>query len=519
MTSATALARLATGALLVLVAGCAGAASSGAAPDTLRWATGTAPNSLDIAHGFNDASTTVQFAVLDTMVTLGPDGRVIPSIAASWTHPDPRTYVFTLREGPRFSDGTPVTAEDAAYSLTRHLDPAVTSQAASYVTQVKKAEATGPRTVKVTLSKPSASFLATAALAWQIVPKKLAAAHPKDLGSPEVGTLGSGPFKVTKFSLTSGVTLERNDLYWGPKPELRRIEIKAIGDPETLRLAVSSGEVDGTNEIQVSETRKWSALPGVTTSFYPANNIAYLSLGVREGPLKDVHVRRAIAHALDREALATLMTSGHGGIADLMLPKPQLAALYGGKLPKLPAYPHDVNAAKAELAKSAHPQGFTLAAPYDSGSDDVKALQAIVADLAVIGVKLDLQPLPTEQYRQRMFSHQDTPLQLVDLLYGTPDPGEVLPDLVSRASAGPQGFNFSGYGSPEMDARLDDLGKLEGADRAAAVTEVLTEIADQVPYVPLYTKEAAVALRKRFTGQFGTWTMNVFSTIRPAAGV
>ncbi|RSN05552.1 hypothetical protein DMB42_26670 [Nonomuraea sp. WAC 01424] len=518
MTSATALARLATGALLLLATGCAGAAGSGAAPDTLRWAMGTAPSSLDIAHGFNDASTTVQFAVLDTMVGLGPDGQVVPRIAASWTHPDPRTYVFTLREGPRFSDGTPVTAEDAAYSLTRHLDPAVTSQAASYVTQVKKVEVTGPRTVKVTLGKPSPTFLATAALAWQIVPRKLAAAHPKDLGSPEVGTLGSGPFKVTKFSLASGVTLERNDLYWGPKPELRRIEIKAIGDAETLRLAISSGEVDGTNDIPASEVRKWSALPGVTTSFYPADNIAYLSLGVREGPLKDVHARRAVAHALDRGALATLMTNGHGGVADLMLPKPQILALYGDNPPKLRAYPHDVNAAKAELAKSAHPGGFTLTAPYDSGSDDVKALQAIAADLAAIGVKLELQPLPTEQYRQRMFSHQDTPLQLVDLLYGTPDPGEVLPDLVSRASAGPQGFNFSGYGSPETDVRLDDLGRYEGADRAAAVTEVLAEIADQVPYVPLYTKEAAVALRKRFTGEFGTWTVDVFSTIRPAAG-
>ncbi|WP_214415718.1 ABC transporter substrate-binding protein [Sphaerisporangium fuscum] len=518
MTSASALARLATGVLLVLAAGCAGAPGSGAAPDTLRWAMGNTPSSLDIAHGFNDASTTVQFAVLDTMVAIGPDGRVVPRIAASWTHPDPRTYVFTLREGPRFSDGTPVTAEDAAYSLTRHLDPAVTSQAASYVTQVKKVEVTGPRTVKVTLRKPSPTFLATAALAWQIVPKKLAAAHPKDLGSPEVGTLGSGPFKVTKFSLASGVTLERNELYWGPKPALRRIEVKAISDPETLRLAVSSGEVDGTNDIQVSETRKWSALPGVTTVFYPADHIAYLSLGVREGPLKDVHVRRAIAHALDRGALATLMIGGHGGIADLMLPKPQITALYGGTPPKLPTYPYDVNAAKAELAESAYPQGFTLAAPYDSGSDDVKALQAIAADLAVIGVRLDLQPLPTEQYRQRMFSHQDTPLQLVDLIYGTPDPGEVLPDLVSRASAGPQGFNFSGYGSPEMDARLDDLGKHEGADRAAAVTEVLAEIADQVPYVPLYSREAAVALRDRFTGRFGTWTADVFSGIRPAAG-
>ncbi|NUR88494.1 MAG: ABC transporter substrate-binding protein [Nonomuraea sp.] len=507
-------------AALLLAAGCAGSGGtgSGAARDTLRWATENAPVSLDIAHGFTNASTTVQFSVLDTMVGLDGSGKVVPSIAASWTHPDPRTYVFTLRDGVKFSDGTPLTADDAAFSLLRHLDPKVASQAASYVTLVKAAEATGPRTVKVTLAKPSPTFLATAALAWQIVPKKLAEAHPKDLGSPEVGIVGTGPFKVTRFSLTSGVTLERNDLYWGPKPALRKVEVKTINDPETRRLAVSSGEVDGTGDVPPSQARKWTSLPGVATLFYPADNIAYLSLSVGSGPLKDVHVRRAIARAIDRQAVATLMTTGHGGISDYMLPKPQITALYGDAPPRLPSYPHDVAAAKAELAKSGYPDGFTISTPYDSGSQNVKALQAIAADLAPIGITLELKPLPTEQYRQRVMAHQDAPVQLVNLFYGTPDPGEVLPDLVSRASAKPEGFNFSGYGSPAMDAKLDDLGLHEGKARADAVTEILTEIADQVPYVPLFTSESAIALSKRFTGEAGTWTSNVFSPIRPAAG-
>lgn len=501
-------------ALLLLSAGCAGSKQNQA--DTLRWATSESPTSLDIAHKFDSASTLVQFAVLDTMIALGNKGEVLPSVAESWTHPDPLTYIFTMREGVKFSDGSPVTAEDAAYSLSRHNDPKVASQAASYTTMVKKAEATDARTVKVTLSRPNQAFLSMTALAWQIVPKKLAEAHPRDLGSPEVGTLGSGPFKVTKFSLTQGVTLERNPLYWGPKPALRKIEVRSITDPETLRLAVSSGEVDGTADVRPGEARKWTSMPGVTTSFFPADNIAYLSLAVNQGPLKDVHVRRAIAHAVDRAALVQLMTGGHGSPADLLLPKPQLTALYGSALPTVRTYAHDLQAAKTELAKSAYPDGFTLATPYDAGDKFGKAMQAVAADLAKIGITLELTPQPTEKYHTQRMEHEDLAVQMVDLVYGTPDPGEVLPDLLSRASAQPQGFNFSGYGSAALDATLDDVGGLEGEARREAVTKVLAEVADQVPYLPLYHLDLPVALNKRFTGEVSTWTINVLGAVRPA---
>ncbi|MEU6998205.1 ABC transporter substrate-binding protein [Nonomuraea sp. NPDC046570] len=520
MTTKTALSRAAIAALLLLSAGCAGSKSSGSgAPrDTLRWALADTPNSLDIAHGFNTPSTTIQFAVLDTMVTIGRDGQVAPGIAESWTHPDPHTYIFTMREGVKFSDGTPVTAEDAAFSLARHTDPKVASQAASYVTQVEKVEVTGPRTVRVTLSKPNPTFLATASMSWQIVPKKLAEAHPKDLGSPEVPTLGSGPYKVTKFSLTSGVTLERNELYWGPKSPMRKVEIKTITDPETLRLAVSSGEVDGTADVNPRDIRKWATLPGVATLTYPANNVSFLSLTVKNGPLKDVHVRRAIAHAVDRTALATLLTGGRGERADTILSKPQLLTLYGATPPKLLTYAYDVNAAKAELAKSAYPKGFTIVAPYDSGGDGTSALQAVVADLAKIGITLELKPMPSEAYTTQLMENKGTSIQLSNLVYGTPDPGEVLPDLLSRASAEPQGFNRSGYGTAELDAKLDELGKLEGPARVEAVTKVLTEAAEQVPYLPLFHAEGAVALNKKFKGDYHTWISNFFSVVSPVAG-
>ncbi|MFI6505397.1 ABC transporter substrate-binding protein [Nonomuraea typhae] len=502
--------------VLALTTACSSTGAPAPARDSLIWATDSPPNSLDIAHGFNGSSTLIQSAVLDTMLALDDRGAPAPRLAAEWTQPDPATYLFTLRKGVRFSDGTPLTAEDAAFSLRRHLDPKVASQAAGYFTTVEKVEAVGEGQVKVTLKRPNPAFLAMAAVAWQVTPRKLAEKHPQDLGSPEVGTTGTGPFKVAKFSLTSGVVLERNPSYWGSKPALRRVEFKTIADPETLRLAVRSGEVDATNGLTARDARKWTGLPGVKTIFFPGNNIAYLSLAVESGPLADLHVRRAIAHAVNRRAVADLMTSGHGAPAAAMLPSPQLAALYGDNLPALPGYPYDVAAAKAELAKSAYPGGFELTARYAGSGDTGIVMQAVAADLAKIGIKLTLEPNPADQYRARMMEHERLTIHFVNLLYGSPDPLEVLPDMVSRAAAEPQGFNFAGYGSAATDKRLDALASATGQARTAEVTALLSEIAEQVPYIPLFYTDNVIALSEKFTGAFSTWSDAYFTAIRPA---
>ncbi|GAA3315655.1 hypothetical protein GCM10020219_032660 [Nonomuraea dietziae] len=258
------------------------------------------------------------------------------------------------------------------------------------------------------------------------------------------------------------------------------------------------------------------ALPGVKTIFYPGNNIGYLSLAVNNGPLKDPHVRRAIAHAVNRRAVSDLMTAGHGAPAVAMLPSPQLAALYGDSLPALPAHPYDVEAARAELARSAYPRGFELEAPYASTGDSGTVMQTVAADLAKIGIRLTLQPSPADQYRARVMQHDRLSIQYVNLAYGTPDPLEVLPDMVSRAAAEPEGFNFSGYGSAATDKQLDTLASATGQDRKEQVTALLTEIAEQVPYIPLFHTDYAVALNERFTGTFSTWSTDAIASLRPA---
>ncbi|WP_433236920.1 ABC transporter substrate-binding protein [Streptosporangium sp. CA-135522] len=505
----------------LLLSGCATNGGGGGGrtnADTLTLATAVPPNVLDIAHGFNSPSTMVQFAILDTVVTLGEDGSIQPSLAESWTEPKPGTYVFKLRPGVVFSDGSPVTADDVAYSLRRHTDPKIASQAASTVTMVKKVEATGENEVTVELKSPSPTFLPNAALVWQVVPRKLAEAHPDDLGTPEAPTLGTGPYKVASFSV-DGVTLERNDKWWRGRAPMAKVKVAAISEPEALRLAIASGSVDGTVDVPPQDARKWEGMKQVKVRYYPGMSIAFLALNVKDKYLSDVHVRRAIAHAVDREAVQRTAVGDKASAASVILPLPQLQALYGEAheqvTASLPAYPHDLAAAKAEMAQSAYPDGFTIKVSYASDDQRVDALQSVAADLAKIGIRVELKAMPRDAERAKRFRHEDLTLSLTELGYGTPDPGETLPDLLGSTAAKPQGFNFAQYSTPELDARLDRMLGLKGEKRKEAVTEILTEAARQMPYLPLYYVHYGIALNEKFSEKIGPWTIQQIASIKP----
>ncbi|MEW9521365.1 ABC transporter substrate-binding protein [Streptomyces tubercidicus] len=505
----------------LLVSGCAvggGGSTDKAAAKTLSLAIPIPPTALDIAHDFNGQSTMVQRAILDGPIKLGEDGSVQPSLAESWTEPKPGTYVFKLRKGVKFSDGTPMTADDVAYSLQRHLDPKLASQAASMVAMVKKVEATGDHEVTVRLKSPTPTFLSNAAIMWQVVPKKLAAAHPDDLGTPQVPTMGTGQYKVASFT-KDGVKLVPNNKYWGRPALLDQVKVTTITDPEALRLAVASGSVDGTTFIPARDARKWTGMKDVNVSFYQSNSIGFLSLNVKEKHLANVHVRRAIAHALDRAALQRVAVGDKATPASTVVPLPQLQTLYGAQRDKvvagLPSYDHDLAAAKAELARSPYPKGFSIRVNYDSSSNEVvDGLQSIAADLAKIGIRVERKALPQDVAAAKRMRHEGLTMAMSILGYATPDPGELLPDILGSASAKPGGYNYAQYASPELDAKIGRMLTLRGKERQKAVTDILTEVGKQEPYVPLYYQQIGIALNKKFTGSIGTWTKNTIGAIK-----
>ncbi|GII95415.1 ABC transporter substrate-binding protein [Sinosporangium siamense] len=494
-------------------------AASEADIDKIVWGMAGNPSMIDIAHGLDGASTVVQTVALDTLLTLTAEGKPAPAVAESWERADPTTYVYKIRKDVKFWDGSPVTAEDVAYSLARHMDPKVASQAGSFLTAMKEVKVTGDHEVTAKLKRPDTSFEYVAASAWQIVKKSFAEKHLRDLGSPTVLTMGTGKFKLVSFSPATGAVLERNEHYWGQKPKIKRLEFKVVSDSETRRLALQSGQIDGTFDIDTQNARRWTTLPNVQTFFARANAVRYFSFDVKNKPFDDVYVRKAFAHSLDRNALKG--ADARMVLADNIVTEPQLVALFGKEgaaqfVAGLPKYEFDMAKAKAALAQSKYASGFTLDVVH-SNRDQFwsKLLQSLAQNLKTIGVTLNIKAIPNDAYVAKLYGHQDLGMNAVNAAFSTPDPAELLPVMLGESGTKPNGFNLANYTNPELEKNLTALANTVGAERQEAVKNIVTEVADQVPYMPLYYDENGMALNKKyvFTQEFTTWSGQDWSAL------
>ena len=270
--------------------------------------------------------------------------------------------------------------------------------------------ATGPMQVTIKLSAPNPFFRYTMAVT-PIGEKKFWSTHLKNIGNPGVLNMGTGPFEFTSFNPATGVTLVRNPNYWGQKASIQKLSIKFISDPNTMLLAIRSGEVDGSFQIPYAQISQYKQLPGVNVQIAPAELPAYLSLDMQDPPFSDIHVRRAIAYAIDQAGMVHAVLDGYGSAAPTMPPPQQwgdlmsqskVAAFYK----TIPTYPFSIAKAKAELAKSTVPHGFTANVTFpDSAPELGQALQILAQDLQQIGITLNVKQVPHSQWVSVLYSH------------------------------------------------------------------------------------------------------------------
>ncbi|TCO60772.1 ABC transporter substrate-binding protein [Actinocrispum wychmicini] len=487
----------------------------------LTWAMSGAPRSLDIAHGLDALSNTAIMAAFDSLLNMDHDGNLVPNVATAWTSPDPLTYVYTLRRDVKFWDGSPMTAEDVAYSLRRQIDPAQAAESLVYLGAVQDVTATGPDQVTVKLSAPDPKFKYVPALVWMIQSKSYAQAAGKDLGTPDKPGMGTGPYRVTRFSPADGADFERFDGYWGVRPKVVKLSCKPIGDPEALRLAMTAGDVDGTFGVPLQDARKWERMSGVSMSYTRSIGVSLLSMDVTAAPFDDIHVRRAIAYSVDRQGLLEPLYGGRARVSASPVASLQLSSKVGPEqadkiIAGLPNYPFDLAKAKEELARSKSPGGFTVEVPYSTSQPAARlVLENLARNLGTIGVTLVPKAVPEQQWIATIVAHKDLKLQYLAVGGGTPYPGEMLPILFGKAGAAPNGFNAANITTPDLEAKLAAL-----SDDVGPVLDVMRFNAEELPYVPLFEQDAAHALRSQFVFSPGPtpWMsgVNWVTWIKPA---
>ncbi|MFE2441934.1 ABC transporter substrate-binding protein [Streptomyces sp. NPDC021218] len=452
--------------------------------------------------------------VTEPLERVTANGGFTLALAEKVTQPDPTTIVYKLRSGVRFSDGRPLTAEDVAWSITHTATPP--AQTSASVSGFKSAAVTGPLEVTVKLAGPLPKSRVDIAGATLIQEKKFATAHAKNLGTPDAIPIGTGPYEIASAS-ASGVTLQRRGTYWGEKPKMKTLNVKVITDDNSAQLAMRSGEVNLRQLTNVKTAAQWRSIPGTRVYASPSGVVNFLAMDVTKAPFDDVHVRRAISHATDTPGLVKAAWAGQAAVLKGFVPVENLARVAGGKqnaqkfLDSLPDHALDLEKAKAELAQSGHPKGFSTTVEYVDALPASKVLAlSLQQNLKPLGISITPKSVTLNAWSAKFYQHKLTGLvPAFGFSTSAQDPSSLLSLVVGKENIGPQKLNIANFTTPEIEKALPAV-TTAGADakRWAATQTLLSQIADQAPYVPLASEKSMVAIGKGFASASGTIVLN-----------
>ncbi len=513
-------------ALVTVVAACGGSkgqsggtASNGGAGSSksyaeLRWGTYAFGNKLEWRKVLGVAQASIEGLAVQGLVVFEPNGKLKPALASSMENPNATTYIYHLRSGVKFSDGKLLTAADVVYSLDLNLgkESAVTG----YWEGVSSVSAHGASTVVVKLKRPNVLWPEYLAATDQIVEKAAAekVGGEKALGTPSGLPVGTGPWKIDSFTPEVGVKLSRNPYWTGPEQPAARIDISVFKTAASAALALRSGAIDG--ESYFGTPKLFLNIPGVHELAVPGSSLTSVELNTTAGPLKDVHVRRAIAYAADVQGMIkALFPPGAASEAVTFAPRASFDNLgsvsqVNEMLDALPKYRFDLSEAKRELAKSAYPNGFTTTLQVESGEPvELGIGEVLASDLAKIGISVKIHQFTAGEVEDFLSGKFTMWLQGYNGPY--PDPEAVFSLLLSPSQIKPPGSGLNGarFRNTEVAKLLTEQREaLNPPTRLKLIGKLLRIAGTEAPYVTLLTPALFIALSDKYVyPTFSPWTL------------
>ncbi|MCA9858668.1 MAG: ABC transporter substrate-binding protein [Thermomicrobiales bacterium] len=312
-----------------------------------------------------------------------PDGSMEPLLAESYEHPDALTYIYKIKSGIKFHNGEEMTMDDVLASLERVRDPEVASPMAWFFDPVETIEATDESTLTITLSEPSALFQFVAmTTAGHVIPKSAIEEYGIDLLRNPVGT---GPFKFVKWDAGSEIELEKFEDYWQDgKPYLDRFIYKIVPEGTTRVTALKNDEVNSLTQVPPDQIETILGFENVNWNEVVGYTINYSAFRCDKPPFDDVNVRRAVAMAIPHQEIMDAIIKETGVQArQSAVPENMPGSAEGELEPML----YDVEAAKALLAESSQPDGFSfdyhVIAPNDVWIPMAVAIQDALKELNI----------------------------------------------------------------------------------------------------------------------------------------
>ncbi|HEY3538103.1 MAG TPA: ABC transporter substrate-binding protein [Trinickia sp.] len=436
---------------------------------SLTMALASEPSSLDPLFSRTQNNMQTAENMFERLIEQDENLRIRPGLAVSWRAVDPLTWEFHLRPNVRFSDGSPMTADDVAYSLRRARSvPNSPAPFSGAVANIQRIEIVDPLTLRILTKTPSPAFVEQIGLVY-IVSRHATAGHAsEDYRLPAVA-VGTGPYRLARWIPGDRLELVRNDYYWGKRPDFDTCTIRFMSNDAARLSALLSGSVSLIDNVPPVTIDRLRRERNVTLFSGPSARLIYLALdssrdaspfvtaangaSVARNPLRDVRVRQAISKMIDRDAITQHLLNGAGLPAAQIVPPGM-----GGHDPQLRPDRYDPAGARRLLAEAGYPEGFglTIHSSNDRFASDGDLGQALGQMLARGGITVnDVVTRPynvyagaaaRRSYSAFIFSFGNT----------TSDSAIGLTNVLASYSreAGTGAFNRTRYSNPTLDRLL-----------------------------------------------------------------
>ena len=487
------------------------ALTGGAAAQTLNIASSAPVTSIDPHYHTLSPNESLDSHIYERLVDRDASGHMLPGLAESWRLVDDRTWEFKLRT-TNFHDGTPFTAEDVAYTLARI--PRVKNSPASfsaYSRAVTSTQIIDPHTILLKTDTPY-PLLPSDLTQIFIIPHTLGPDPATEDFNSGKNAIGTGAYKFVAYRPGDRIEMERNDAWWGKKPNWQHVNYRIISNDAARTASLLAGDVDVVEFVPPTDLPKLRTDPRVKLEEVISNRAIYLWLDqsrtgptpfvtgpsgetLASNPLMDRRVRLALSIAINRQGIVDRVMEGAA------VPTGQyLSPGTYSYVPDLKAPPYDPAGAKALLAEAGYPNGLTITlhGPNDRYVNDARIIQAVGQMWQRIGIKTTIEALPWNSYIGRA-GKQDFSAFLVG--WGTATAEGTNPLRAQIATWNPdRGMgtaNRGRYSNPKIDALIDHaLATMDDNAREKIIQQAMRDAMNDVPAIMLHLQKNIWAVRK-----------------------
>ncbi len=477
-------------------------------------------------------NTAYSLHMFDALVRNDADGKLQPALAESWRQLDNLTWEMKLRRGVRFHDGSEFTAKDVIFSVDRIATlPNNPNPYTNNIRSITKLDEIDPWTLRITTRAPDPLVIGPLASVIIVSHKAAAGAMPADFRSGKAA-IGTGPYKFAAYVNDERLDLVRNDGYWGGRPTWDKVSFRIISKDSSRVAALLAGDVDVIDFVPTTEIPTLEKSPRTAVFSGPSDRLMFLMLDVGRSPtpyavgadgkpldpnpMRDIRVRRAMAMAVDRDAILKRVMEGAAGPTWQMVPEGVI-----GFDPTIAKPPADPAGARRLLAEAGYPNGFGLTVHCSNNRyvNDGQLCQAIGQMMARIGIKTEVVAMPLNVFFPRITAPKS---EFSLILFGWGNSATAADFLTAilhtydrdkrRGHA-----NRAYFSDPAYDQMVEDaVTEMDATVREQKMRKAVRYITEQYATIPLHVQFTVLAARKGLVVSPRRDEMTLAEEVKPA---